>query len=466
MSAQGKRYRRTYSRKITDYNAESFNGIVKEGIVTSASSSFVGSFLSPLVLSFGASNTYIAMLSSLPPLIGSLLQYLSLFFTNVFGSLKNALVFFMVLSGFCLFAISFILYANFSNLLFILFLIVVAYTVFITLINPIWISFIAHLIPKHSMKMLGRRNGMMSIASLGSLLFGGFLIQNNANSFPLLFFLAGTLWIAGGYYIKRIKGEKCFFVPMAWRLPRANSFKTFYAFIFLFYLFVSIASPFLVVYKFNVINLSYIQYTALICIVALTRYFASPYWGKQVDRFGSLKVLLIGSLLVSFVPIAYALIPKFELLIFVSLFSGFAWSAFDISLLGYLITHIRERTRLVHTTNINTFTGIARFLGAGLGAFLIPVLDTTMLNGIIILMIVSGILRLILTVTLGLKVTERRRRIRLVEEGKSIYMLAWAIPAKSVTHQLFHHMMYDIRLLRRLIHRNRRNRKIKNQFAD
>ncbi|MEM4331141.1 MAG: hypothetical protein QW273_04015, partial [Candidatus Pacearchaeota archaeon] len=139
--------------------------------------------ISPYALAMGASNSFIALLSSLPSLAGSFFQLFSYKISKrrtkkeiiskaVF--LQSFFWILMIIPG-----LLFLKYESLTNFYF--FLLLIIYTVLIILgaiISPIWNAWMKDLIDERELgSYFSRRNRICSIISFISLLIGGFVLD-------------------------------------------------------------------------------------------------------------------------------------------------------------------------------------------------------------------------------------------------------------------------------------------------
>ncbi len=115
----------------------------------------------------------------------------------------------------------------------------------------------------------------------------------------------------------------------------------------LFNMSVMIASPFFAVYQLSILKFSYLTFTMLASVSAITSFVTMIFWGKYVDDIGSKNVLVTCGFLIPLVPLVWALTTNIWLLVAVEALSGIVWAGFNLSVSTYLFdaTDRKNRTR-------------------------------------------------------------------------------------------------------------------------
>ena len=111
---------------------------------------------------------------------------------------------------------------------------------------------------------------------------------------------------------------------------RKEHLGTFILFVSLFNFAVNLSSPLLAVYMISNLKFTYMTYTLVISCEYVARVISLTFWGKQVDKSGSLRVLGLASHLIPFVPIMWIFSGNVFYLCMAQLFSGTVWAAFDL----------------------------------------------------------------------------------------------------------------------------------------
>jgi MFS family permease len=379
---------------------------ILEGSLHAITQGLTSNFLSAFALALGSSNTVIALLVTLPSLIGAFVQLGVQSVRSLFKSSRAMIVFFAALQAFMWLPLIFIPQLQQPGLWLIFF--VTLNTSFGMLLGPVWNSFIGEIVDENERgKFFGRRNMFTGMSAFISTIFAGWVLSvmkpvNPILGFSMLFALAFAFRIMSAYFLGKMSKTSDQGLNMAQpdipdfiRNVDRTPFGRFTIFLMLFYIAVYFSAPFFVVYQLSILKLSYLHFTALASASAIASFGSMIVWGKHVDKIGSKNVLFASGLLIPMIPFAYAATTSFWVLMVVELFSGFIWAGFNLSVSTYLFdaTDRAERTRqlAVYTLLIQ----LAIFSGAMAGSAFLRIFDGTTRTGFITVFIISGVLRLL-----------------------------------------------------------------------
>lgn len=169
---------------------------------------------------------------------------------------------------------------------------------------------------------------------------------------------------------QKTKGEKNSFVDM-FRIPiKCRPFLIFVVYIFLFYLMLSIADSFTVVYMMRYLGLSYTATTLMQMLISLPQLFLLSTWGKISDKLGhsfALKLSIwffIGETLFMALSNAqnlYFLIPT------AFLFAAVANSGFVVSVFNRRYELMPQEGRILYDNFYSAVVGLAFISGPVIG---------------------------------------------------------------------------------------------------
>lgn len=154
-------------------DSRSLSYAVKDGVYYSIMAGIGESYISPFAIFLKATNSQIAFLASIPPLLGALVQLISV---NILNQIKDRMT--VILTGVIAQALTWIpifllpfLFKPYAPYL--LIISVTAYFTFGNLATPAWNSLMGDIVPeKTRSSYFGYRNKMMSIFTLGALSLG------------------------------------------------------------------------------------------------------------------------------------------------------------------------------------------------------------------------------------------------------------------------------------------------------
>ena len=389
---------------------------IKEGIFTTGRMSFADYYFSPFAIAINASNSLVAMLSSITGLLGPLSQ--------VFGSkamekhsrkkiiLRSVFLEIMSLIPFIIIAI---LYWNgiITNLMPLIFFFFFSfYTIFMNFGSPAWFSWVGDIVhERYRGRWFSKRNLLIGFVSVVLAVGASFLLDHFEKvnllmlGFVFLFLLAFfSRLIAWKFLQKQFepelklkKGKHYSFFDFLKDLPKSNfgKFSLFRAFMNFA---VFIASPLFAVYLLRYLGFEYSTYMIVVLSGTVFSLIVMGLWGKIADKFGNYVVLALTTIFIPIIPILWVLSPSPFYFIFVPvLISGISWAGFNLASGNFIYDNISPEKRGVAISYFNMLNGIGMFLGAGLGAFLIGFLKFEFIEPILVIFILSGVIRMVAT---------------------------------------------------------------------
>ncbi len=159
---------------------------------------------------------------------------------------------------------------------------------------------------------------------------------------------------------------------------------------------VYLCSALFTVYMLRDLHFGYMAYTVVISSEFLARIVSLIFWGRLVDRQGSMKVMKIASVFIPFVPVLWLFSSNVVYLVLVQLLSGTVWAAFDLSNQTYVYREAPHEKRLRYIVYQKSLTTFAMSMGALAGALILPVMFPVFGNQILGLFLLSGVLRLLI----------------------------------------------------------------------
>jgi MFS family permease len=136
----------------------------------------------------------------------------------------------------------------------------------------------------------------------------------------------------------------------------------------------NVAAPFFNIYLVHNLQANAIQVGVLAAAGSVVGLPALRYFGPLADRWGPRRIVLITSLLIPILPLAWVFVPSPWYVLGINLLSGALWSMFSLCLLNLLmqITPAAERARF---TAIHQFViAIALAIGAATGGWVVTAL--------------------------------------------------------------------------------------------
>ena len=417
------------SKRIKELKHKARRRSIKEGIFASAKSSFGDYYISPFAIAINASNSLVALLSSISGILGPVTQLFSSRLMEKYSRKKIILkaVFFESLMWLPLIAIAILFYKGIlTQILPVLFLLSFAFYIILSNIgSPVWFSWMGDIVDENYRgRWFSKRNllnGFVSVVlAISASFFLDYFKKNNWTMFGfiVLFLLALMArlmcWkVFKKQYEPKIKLEKGYYFSFWDFIKQApkNNFGKFAIFRAFLGFASSISAPLLAVHLLRNLKFSYTTYIVIILAGVVFSLLVLELWGKFADRYGNYLVLSITCIFIPTIPILWVLFPfPIYLVLVPPLISGISWAGFNLAAGNFIYDNVHQQKRGLAISYYNMLIGIGVFFGAGLGAILIKVLTLNLMKSIFIIFIVGSIARMIV-VFFGLpKIREMRKK--------------------------------------------------------
>jgi MFS family permease len=368
------------NRSLVDEREQSMLTSIKEGRLWSVMQGFTSSYIGAFAIAMNTSTTLIGIISTLPDLIGSILQLSVTRILTIFRSRKRMLFVLAFAQALLWLPLLLVPYLFNRNPIMILVFATLVSTMGL-LLNPIWNSLMADIIPIDERgRYFGRRNKIVNLIVFVSTVAAGFILEffkpiNIFIGFAALFGMAFISRLGSAYYLNKLLDvphdqkniTKVTFLQFIKHLRETNYGNfTIYVAIIKFALFLS--APFYAVYMLVYLHYSYIQFMLISVASVIGAFLSMEFWGRIGDRYGSKNVLLAGGLMISIAPISWYFSSTFYFLIFIEFFSGISWSAFNLASSNFILDSTDKTTRIKFISYFNVFIAFTAFIGAYTGS--------------------------------------------------------------------------------------------------
>ncbi len=406
-----------------------------DGIFASIMFGCVQDYFTPFLLFIKGTVLHVGILSAFPNITASILQIFTNKLVQIFKSRKTVFCIFVFLQALTLLlctVVFFILYAIETETLHplqqlikhyqieFLIMMVTLYTIFGSIGNPAWASLMSDLIPAHKRgKYFGFRNSVLGVLLVMVSLLVGITLRYSPKDYLIftfigIFFIASISRFISFYYLTKMH-EPPFTIettsivpPNIFRSIKKNDFLLFIAFISLMNFAVYLSAPFFAVLMLQHLSFSYLEYSIVTASAPLVMYITMHSWGTIADKIGNAKVLIITSPLIAIVPVLWVLHADIGYLLIVQIFSGIVWSGFTISSFNYMFDASSSSKRVRYISYFNLINGIMISAGALSGGYLIQILPAINGSSIYTILILSGVLRFIITLIFAKRLKEMR----------------------------------------------------------
>ena len=432
---------------------------VKDGVFFSIMAGIGESYITPFAIFLRLTNYQIGLLASIPPLLGSFVQLVSV---GILNRIRNRMT--VILYGVIGQALTWIpvillpwLFKPYAPYL--LIISVTAYLSFGNFATPAWNSLMGDIVPEKTRgTYFGHRNRVMSVYALGALGLGGLILHGTEKinhqwaGFSLLFATAVISRLISSYYLSKmdnppyhVDDKDDFSILEFFADFRHSSFVRFVIYTGLMHFSVMLAGPFFSVYMLRDLHFSYLQFMLVSAAAVMVQYFTLHNWGKFGDRFGNRKVLVITGFTLPLVPELWLFSDNFYFILVIQMLAGLTWAGFSLSMGNFLFDAIPppKRAKCVAIFNILNATGI--FFGATIGGWLtrylpgsISILDTkiSMISNLQWLFLISGVLRLCVS-AIFLPAIREMREVEPITFRELIFRVSTIRPISGLRFDLF-----------------------------
>jgi MFS family permease len=386
--------------KDATFAADSASAAVKNSVTNS--------LIIPFAAMTNAPNEFIALISTVPNLVGSFVQLFTSDLLNIVRRRKTVIVitsFIDAILWMPLMLIPFFWQSNHFLLLNILILQAIA----ISIMRPFYNSLLGDIIPKDKRAdVIAKLNRVSGIATLiATLLFGLILtLFKNLNpmiGFTVVFFMAFVAKTMSSF-LKLSYEDNRELIPRQESIMRfikdmkRSNYGKFVLYVSLMQFAIGIASPFFAVYMLKNLGFSFIEYTFINVASMVASLFAFSKIGKLIDKGGSKNVLNYTGYFIGILPLFWLFFKNPFALFIVQFLYGIAWAAFNVSVSNFVYDATSQKNRLVMNSYFNFFSGIFGFFGAFLGSMMMNHLPSNYYGSIFLfLFFISAILRIIIS---------------------------------------------------------------------
>lgn len=432
---------------------------IKEGIFSSAKTSFGDHFIAPFAIAINSSNSTVAMLSSLSGLLNPLTQTFSARLIERYSRKKITLFadFLRALTWVIFIGIALMFYNGLWVGVLPLFLLIFYsfYSIFVGMGHPSWFSWLGDIVDKHKRgRWFAKRNLILGVISFViAIIASMFLDFFKKNSwimlgFIILFFLAFICRLIARHILRKqyepkIKLKKGYYFSFFEFLRQApkNNFGRFAIFRALFAIACYISAPLIAVYLIRQLEFSYTIYMVIILAGTLFSLFFLELWGKFADKYGNYRTLIITTIIIPIVPILWVLNTNpIYLILIPSAVSGIAWAGFHLAAGNFIYDNVGVQKRALAVSYYNMTLGIGIFIGASISAILIKYLTLSWIKPLIAIFILGALFRFAVTLFYLPKLKE----VRYTKKFKGIKSLENLIvkEGKATLHEELHEIAH------------------------
>lgn len=343
-------------------------------------------YIPAFMLFVGMGDVFSGLITTVPLLIGSILQLISPWAVRTLGSHRQWVTLCAGLQGLCF--IPFLM-ASLLGLIspFVAMFVASIYWGAGLATNPAWNTWQGTLVPRSiRTHFFARRARLQQMATLAGFLAGGFALeygrQTGSETQALIFaalFTVAVICRGLSTFCLATQSEPAP-IPasvrwLTWRetCQRATTGSTGRLLLFAVVMQagVFVSGPFFNPYILKVLSFSYAEYAALLGASFVAKFMMLPLWGKFAHRFGAQRLLWVGA--IGLIPLAggWNISSNYGYLLVLQLVAGTAWGAYELALVLLFFETISERERTSVLTLYNFANSAAIVIGSAVGAVIL-----------------------------------------------------------------------------------------------
>src|SRR5258708_417767 len=276
-----------------------------------------------------ASAGQVAILSTFPNWVGSLVQLISAWIAG-FGLQRKTLILAGVTFQAAALVPTILLPRLFpEHAVLILTLCALAYHAGNNLSAPMWASLVGDLLPERRRgRWFGRRTAALNLATFFSIAAAGFILQAFQRvdlaywGFAAVFALGGLGRLYSFWHLWQMvdpgpPSEETIQQPVSsiWHRVTGSHFVRYSLSIGLMYAAVVFSGPFFHVYMLRELHFSYVEFMGNTAVSTVTQALLLPLWGRVRDSYGNRIVIVVSGFLIPLVPVVWIFTTNYWVLI-------------------------------------------------------------------------------------------------------------------------------------------------------
>jgi len=398
---------------------------IHEGAAANLAFSLGNSYVTPFALALNANALHIGFLSSFPGLLAPI--------TQIFGnrlmekqSRKTIVMKFVFLQSLIWLPIAFLSYLFWKGIMqsYLPWVLIILFTLIVGLGGlsfPAWFSWMGDIVPEEERaRYFAKRTRATTAVGIAAALIGAFILDAFKTKglallgFSILFALAFTFRFISFVLFKKqyspkfkLKKRAQFsFTSFINRYDNFGKFAVYRA----FFIFASmIAAPFFAVYMLEKLNFSYVIFMVVSMSSSIFYLMFAPFAGKFGDKFGSKRLIIIGSIVFIFTPILWIFFRTPTSLIFgPQLLAGLGNAALILGFTKFTYDSVSPQHRGICIAYTNILIGIGTFVGAIIGGLIIKNLVINTISPFFIAFGVAALARLLSSIYFLPKIKEEK----------------------------------------------------------
>jgi len=417
-----------------------------DGTFASCMTGLTADYITPFALALNANNAQVGLLSAVPALMSSAVQFKAPDLVDFARSRKKIILVFVLAHLLMLVPLAALPFLPVLNKIPLFILCVTLFTGFNAVAGPAWASLMSDYVPSRSRgKYFGWRSKIFGMVTIASACCAGYLLHlfsaRVLTGFALIFGLALVCRVVSWYFLAKmyeprfeVREDAYFSFWDFIKRVRESNFAKFVLFVAGLNFCVNLAAPFFSVFMVRDLGFSYVVYTVLVVTVTVVTTFTIDRGGRHADRVGNVKIIQSNALIIASLPLWWLLWHNPLYLVLIQCLSGFAWSGFNLCATNFIYDAARPEKRTRCIAYFNACNGVATFSGALIGGFLVTRLPALMGHKIQSLFVISSLMRFGVVGLLARKIREVRPSEN-ISSRNLFYSVIGFRPALGVTEE-------------------------------
>lgn len=344
-------------------------------------------YLPAYALSVGMSEWLTGFFSTIPVIVGALLQMITPWGLAWVKSPKR-----WVLGAASFQALAFIPLIYFSihpsetNFLW-LFIVAAIYWGSGFAVGPTWNYWMGNLVPSDvAPQFFSRRLQISQLGIVIGLIGGGLALQQNirvgpfTSVFALIFCVAFVARASSTFFIflkkelpfkysgdEEVKRQLRKARGAVFQFWQQSSYRKFFIYLFLFQITIYISGPFVAPYFLKKINMNYDQYMLAQAVFLISKIVAFSVASRMMKKQSIAKVFVIGAIGISPLPALWFVSKDMWFVVLLQATSGAFWSLYEVGLALTFFNQIKPEHKISLLTLYNLFSSIAIIIGSLIG---------------------------------------------------------------------------------------------------
>lgn len=332
------------------------------------------------------------------------------------------------------------------------------YMFFAGMMTPPWFSLMGDSVPENSRgRYFAKRNLITTaIALIGTIVLSfsldWFKAQDNLLLGFSIIFICGfiTRLISVFLFTKHYYPPFDFqvadhtkFIHFVKNIPKSN-FGKFTLFVSLLTFGQWIAGPFFSVYMLNDLQFDYSIFIFINLFSSIVALFIFPLLGRFSDKFGNVKMLQIGGIIIPILPILWLFFnTPVGIILGPQLLGGIGWTSFNLAISNFIYDNIESKKRGQYIALYNFLVGIAIILGGLTGSIIITFIPIWFMNKYLFVFLISGLVRIVIVALLLPKIKEVRVLAKPILNLKNFSIPKWLYDISIRNHRSDKHKNKD-----------------------